>query len=124
MFFLNNMLPKHRLVTCSLVFRSTLRRSESLLKQGWTPEEGFLGAPEPNIRGPTGLQKSKISFRGEQQTIFMDLSIGNHFLRMYYTESLLLMFPKGGLSIPLARLSVPPFKNRHLKVIYCTKTQV
>ena len=69
--FLSNMLPKHKLVTFSLVFRNTLRCFESLLKPGWTPEEGFLGAAEPNIRGPTGFQKSEISFRGVQQTLFM-----------------------------------------------------
>ena len=62
-----------------LVFRSTLQRFESLLKPRWTPEEGFLGAPERNIRGPTGVQKSISSFRGLQQTLFRDLPIVNVF---------------------------------------------
>ena len=65
-----------------------LKRLASLLKPGWTPEEGLLGAPEPDFRG-TSLNKSQITFQVVQHATFIDVSNGIHFLKdvLYENEN-------------------------------------
>ena len=101
------------------MFWSGLERFEGLLKRCWTPEEGLLDAPEQAIRGLPRLWKLKMIVQGVEKAIFIGVSNGKHFWRMYYTKTLLLMFPRRKNSWNLQKNSWYLLKNQHLKVIYC-----
>ena len=101
------------------MFWSALERFEGLLKRCWTPEEGLLDAPEQAIRGLPRLWKLKMIVKGLEKAIFIGVSNGKHFWRMYYTKTLLLRFPRRKNSWYLQKNSWYLLKNQHLKVIYC-----
>lgn len=99
---LNNMLPKHRLVTsdwCLEALWSASKASWSHVgpsrKASWTLQNLPSAGQRPS-------KQSKMSFQGVQKTIFMDMSNGKHFLRMYCTKALLLMLSKGSELLILA----------------------